>query len=120
MRALAKELAPRRVATDRGAKAFAVEHVEALAFAWLAREALAGRPGNLPAVTGAHGPARARRDLSALNWGTDRMPSNPSRRTARVTGSTSGIGAEIAEAFAREGLNVILNGFGEAAGWTAA
>ena len=33
----------------------AVEHVEALAFAWLAREALAGRPGNLPAVTGAHG-----------------------------------------------------------------
>ncbi len=31
-------------------------HVEALAFAWLAREALAGRPGNLPAVTGASGP----------------------------------------------------------------
>lgn len=30
--------------------------VEALAFAWLAREALAGRPGNLPAVTGARGP----------------------------------------------------------------
>ncbi len=34
----------------------AVEQVEALAFAWLAREALAGRPGNLPAVTGAKGP----------------------------------------------------------------
>jgi anhydro-N-acetylmuramic acid kinase len=32
------------------------EHVEALAFAWLAREALKGRPGNLPAVTGAKGP----------------------------------------------------------------
>ena len=30
--------------------------VEALAFAWLARERLAGRPGNLPAVTGASGP----------------------------------------------------------------
>jgi len=30
--------------------------VEAAAFAWLAREALAGRPGNLPAVTGAAGP----------------------------------------------------------------
>jgi anhydro-N-acetylmuramic acid kinase len=30
--------------------------VEALAFAWLARERLAGRPGNLPAVTGARGP----------------------------------------------------------------
>lgn len=32
------------------------EDVEALAFAWLAREALAGRAGNLPAVTGARGP----------------------------------------------------------------
>lgn len=29
--------------------------VEAMAFAWLARESLAGRPGNLPAVTGARG-----------------------------------------------------------------
>ena len=29
--------------------------VEALAFAWLARERLAGRPANLPAVTGARG-----------------------------------------------------------------
>lgn len=34
----------------------ASEHVEALAFAWLAREAVAGRPGNVPAVTGAAGP----------------------------------------------------------------
>lgn len=34
----------------------ASEHVEALAFAWLARETMAGRPGNLPAVTGAAGP----------------------------------------------------------------
>jgi len=47
-------LAPARVGTtadwgiDPGA-------VEALAFAWLARERLAGRPGNLPAVTGARG-----------------------------------------------------------------
>lgn len=55
MRALAQELAPRRLGTtaDEGV---AVEHVEALAFAWLAREALAGRPGNLPDVTGAKGP----------------------------------------------------------------
>lgn len=30
--------------------------VEALAFAWLARERLAGRPGNLPSVTGARAP----------------------------------------------------------------
>jgi anhydro-N-acetylmuramic acid kinase len=32
------------------------DFVEAMAFAWLAREALAGRPGNVPAVTGARGP----------------------------------------------------------------
>lgn len=31
------------------------DFVEAMAFAWLARETLAGRPGNLPAVTGAYG-----------------------------------------------------------------
>jgi anhydro-N-acetylmuramic acid kinase len=29
--------------------------VEALAFAWLARETIAGRPGNVPEVTGAAG-----------------------------------------------------------------
>jgi anhydro-N-acetylmuramic acid kinase len=55
MRALTGELAPRAVTTT-AALGVAVEHVEALAFAWLAREALAGRPGNLPAVTGARGP----------------------------------------------------------------
>lgn len=32
------------------------DFVEAAGFAWLARETLAGRPGNLPAVTGARGP----------------------------------------------------------------
>jgi anhydro-N-acetylmuramic acid kinase len=32
------------------------DYVEAMAFAWLAREAIAGRPGNVPAVTGARGP----------------------------------------------------------------
>lgn len=31
------------------------DFVEAMAFAWLARECLAGRPGNLPEVTGARG-----------------------------------------------------------------
>jgi anhydro-N-acetylmuramic acid kinase len=54
MEALATELAPRAVATT-ATYGVAVDHVEALAFAWLARQALAGRPGNLPAVTGARG-----------------------------------------------------------------
>jgi anhydro-N-acetylmuramic acid kinase len=54
LRMLATELAPRSIATT-GDRGVAVEHVEALAFAWLAREALAGRPANLPAVTGARG-----------------------------------------------------------------
>ncbi len=35
-------------------------------------------------------------------------------KTALVTGSTSGIGLGIAEAFAREGANIVLNGFGRA------
>jgi len=55
MGALAQLLAPRTVTTT-AQHGVAVEHVEALAFAWLAREALAGRPGNLAAVTGARGP----------------------------------------------------------------
>lgn len=31
------------------------DHVESMCFAWLARETLEGRPGNLPSVTGARG-----------------------------------------------------------------
>jgi anhydro-N-acetylmuramic acid kinase len=55
MHALASALAPRRV---RSTAEFSVDpdYIEAVAFAWLARERLAGRPGNLPAVTGAGGP----------------------------------------------------------------
>jgi len=35
-------------------------------------------------------------------------------KTALVTGSTSGIGRSIAEAFAAQGVNIVLNGFGPA------
>lgn len=52
---LAALLPGKRVATT-AALGIEPEHVEALAFAWLARQALRHRPGNLPAVTGAKGP----------------------------------------------------------------
>jgi len=37
-------------------------------------------------------------------------------KTALVTGSTSGIGLGLAEALAREGANIVLNGFGDVEG----
>src|SRR5512139_543805 len=37
-------------------------------------------------------------------------------KTAVVTGSTSGIGLGIARALAAQGANILLNGFGDAAG----
>ncbi len=52
---LSRRCAPRQVATS-DALGIAPEAIEPLAFAWLARERLAGRPGNLPQVTGARGP----------------------------------------------------------------
>jgi anhydro-N-acetylmuramic acid kinase len=55
MREIEAALAPQRVAST-AEYGVPVTEVEALAFAWLAREALARRPGNLPAVTGASGP----------------------------------------------------------------
>lgn len=54
MRALHSALSPLpvRSTAERGVDP---DYVEATAFAWLARERLAGRPGNLPGVTGAKG-----------------------------------------------------------------
>ncbi|MGE3296942.1 MAG: anhydro-N-acetylmuramic acid kinase [Porticoccaceae bacterium] len=49
---LSARLAPRTVATT-AILGLDPQRVEATAFAWLARETLCGRPGNLPAVTGA-------------------------------------------------------------------
>jgi len=49
---LSVRLKPRTVATT-AALGLDPQWVEAAAFAWLARETLHGRPGNLPAVTGA-------------------------------------------------------------------
>lgn len=55
MEELARRLHPRQVEST-AVHGVPVDQVEALAFAWLARETLAGRAGNVPAVTGARGP----------------------------------------------------------------
>lgn len=47
---------PDKLITTTSALGVAPEHVEPLAFAWLARQALKRKPGSLPAVTGARGP----------------------------------------------------------------
>jgi anhydro-N-acetylmuramic acid kinase len=54
MRMIAEECAPVPVSSS-AALGIAPEHVEALGFAWLAREHVLGNCGNLPAVTGARG-----------------------------------------------------------------
>ena len=54
MRLLGEECAPRVVASTEHF-GVAPDHVEAFAFAWLAREHVQGRPSSLPAVTGARG-----------------------------------------------------------------
>ena len=50
-------LLPGVVAESTAALGLDPDQVEALAFAWLAQQTLAGKPGNLPAVTGATAPA---------------------------------------------------------------
>ena len=46
---------PQAVVESTAAHGLDPDYVEAMGFAWLARETLAGRPGNLPPVTGAAG-----------------------------------------------------------------
>jgi anhydro-N-acetylmuramic acid kinase len=55
LEALARELAGCEVETS-AAYGLDPDFVEAMGFAWLARETLAGRPGNLTSVSGARGP----------------------------------------------------------------
>jgi anhydro-N-acetylmuramic acid kinase len=55
MRALADAL-PHTVVESTAAHGIDPDVVEALGFAWLARQTVLGRPGNLPSVTGAAGP----------------------------------------------------------------
>ncbi len=62
--ALAARL-PDTVVESTAAHGVDPDFVEAMGFAWLARETLAGRPGNLPAVSGARGP----RVLGAIHSG---------------------------------------------------
>ena len=47
---------PKHKVTSTSELGISPDWVEAIAFAWLAKETLAGRPGNLPAVTGASRP----------------------------------------------------------------
>ena len=50
-----RQLLPAASIDMTDALGIATDWVEALAFAWLARQAMEGRPGNLPEVTGARG-----------------------------------------------------------------
>ncbi|MFN7088097.1 MAG: anhydro-N-acetylmuramic acid kinase [Burkholderiales bacterium] len=53
-----QELLPNAVLNVTDVLGIDAEGVEALAFAWLARQSLLGKTGNLPDVTGARGPRR--------------------------------------------------------------
>ena len=55
MRALSAALAPARLAVT-SELGLDPQWVEPVAFAWLAKQAVEGKPGNLPEVTGANGP----------------------------------------------------------------
>jgi anhydro-N-acetylmuramic acid kinase len=56
MARLARLMGPQGRVRSTAAAGLPPDQVEALAFAWLASAHIAGRPGNLPGVTGARGP----------------------------------------------------------------
>src|ERR1700731_2710930 len=57
--------------------------------------------------------AAARATASCRRFGPFARSRQIKGKSAVVTGSTSGIGLAIARALAREGVNVMINGFGE-------
>ncbi|MBA2237480.1 MAG: anhydro-N-acetylmuramic acid kinase [Lysobacter sp.] len=61
------ELVPQAQVESTAGHGLDPDFLEAMAFAWLARQTLAGLPGNLPAVTGARGP----RVLGAIHLSAD-------------------------------------------------
>ena len=70
---------PGMVVESTAAHGLDPDFVEAMGFAWLARETLAGRPGNLPSVTGAKGPGC---------WARSTRPEGRSPWTPAASGST--------------------------------
>jgi anhydro-N-acetylmuramic acid kinase len=68
------------------AHGFDPDLVEAMAFAWLARQTLLGRPGNLPAVTG----ARGSRVLGAVYPGCGPAAFSRMRRHSHASSSSVG------------------------------
>ena len=61
-----KELLTQRSVSDTQQLGIPPDWVEAVAFAWLAKQTLSHLPGNIPAVTGAKGCTYSWRDLSSV------------------------------------------------------
>jgi 3-hydroxybutyrate dehydrogenase len=73
---------------------------------WSARPLSGVRPDRVPGYAERSAHARTRRPERSL-------PMTLKNKTAAVTGSTSGIGLGMARAYAAQGANIVLNGFGK-------
>ena len=86
------------------------DYVEAMAFAWLARQTLAGAPGNLPAVTGARAgaPIPGTSAMAAGATSTDAEPAPSFSRVRRLSANWGGVfmqgGSSMAGAGMAEGI----------------